>query len=415
MPPILKMKPTNRISCRITEKGNILKLIKIAITPFLRTVHLYVVKTFTPIVWVELLCFNSIGRMKTSEEKPEKEVFPFKNNNNNKDDLESLLPKPTIYEKVTNWTKTHVTPSVIKTSLSICGWYVLNVIYVIENKNSLNALPLPWSISALQLCVGWFFALFFWGTGIRKIPKFVSTKIFFMTIVPQGVCHLFVHLGAVISMGVGAVSFTHVVKAGEPVITAGLSILILREFMNIGAYISLIPIVCGVALASAKELHFSQTAFWFAIISNIGSSSRSILAKLTMKNKQDIGEELTASNIYMLLILVSSIFSIPIALAIEWSEYSPVWRKATLNATNGECFLLIFRAILSGVCYYMCNDFAFICLGELNQVSHSVVNTLKRVVLITSSIIFFNYPITVLGVLGMTIAILGTFFYAIFK
>jgi solute carrier family 35, member E1 len=37
------------------------------------------------------------------------------------------------------------------------------------------------------------------------------------------------HITAVLSLGAGAVSFTHIVKAAEPVFTAGFSALILGQ------------------------------------------------------------------------------------------------------------------------------------------------------------------------------------------
>ncbi|EAN31281.1 Triose-phosphate Transporter family protein [Theileria parva strain Muguga] len=295
------------------------------------------------------------------------------------------------------------------------GWYLLNVAYVIENKVILNLIPLPWTLSCLQLTVGWLFAILFWATGFRNAPRLKSFKVFLKVFLPQGLCHLFVHLGAVVSMGIGAVSFTHVVKSAEPVVTALFSALFLDDFLNLYAYVSLIPVVVGVALASVKELNFSWVAFWFAMLSNAGSSLRSVFAKLTMKNKNELGTNLTSSNIYMLLTLTASVGSVFLAFLSESAKWVPYWTTATLKMTDKEKYVLLLRAFFSCVCYFLCNEMSFICLGEVNQVSHAIANTLKRIVLITSSIVAFGYKITTLGYFGMTIAILGALAYSIFK
>ncbi|EKX72651.1 glucose-6-phosphate/phosphate, putative [Theileria equi strain WA] len=331
-------------------------------------------------------------------------------------DLEISLPTKAFSEKTDALKGYFHYPSFsVRLSLLFLGWYFLNAWYVVENKVILLKLPLPWTLSAMQLTVGWLFALLFWGTGIRSVPSINSRNTFFRVIVPQGLCHLFVHLGAVVSMGIGAVSFTHVVKAAEPVITALFSIIFLQEYLNTAAYLSLIPIVLGIALASVKELHFNWIAFWFAMISNAGSSIRSIFAKVTMKNKDEIGTNLSTSNLYLLMTLVASVASVPLVYFTEYHKWAPLWIKATSHMTDKEKVIFVTRAFVSCVCYYLCNDLAFICLGEINQVTHAIANTLKRIVLIGTAIMVFNYRITALGYLGITIAISGTFSYAVSK
>lgn len=331
-------------------------------------------------------------------------------------DLEISLPTKAFTEK-TDALKGyfHHPKFSLRLTFLFLGWYFLNACYVVENKVILLTLPLPWTLSAMQLAVGWLFALLFWGTGLRSVPSIKSGKTFFRVVVPQGLCHLFVHLGAVVSMGIGAVSFTHVVKAAEPVITAIFSIIFLQDYLNTLAYLSLIPIVVGIALASVKELHFNWIAFWFAMISNAGSSVRSVFAKVTMKNKDDIGTNLTTSNLYLLMTLVASVASVPLVYFTEYHKWGPLWLKATSKMTDKEKLVFVTRAFVSCVCYYLCNDLAFICLGEINQVTHAVANTLKRIVLIGTAIVVFSYKITRLGYLGITIAISGTFLYAISK
>ena len=74
-------------------------------------------------------------------------------------------------------------------------------------------------------------------------------------------CHLGTHVGAVLSLGAGAVSFTHIVKASEPVVSAALSAVMLGAIYHPITYLTLLPIVGGVALASLKELSFTWLGF----------------------------------------------------------------------------------------------------------------------------------------------------------
>nr|BAN66213.1 triose phosphate/phosphate translocator, putative [Babesia bovis] len=296
---------------------------------------------------------------------------------------------------------------------SIAMWYTLNCIYVVQQKEFLNVLPLGVTFSACLMIMGALSSLLYWAVGYRPLPRFKSWKRALTALVPLAICHLLVNYGAVISMGLGAVSFTQAVKAGEPVLTALLSIIFLREFLNLYAYLSLIPIVCGIALASVKEIDFKIWAFLFAMVSNLGSSSRSIIAKVTMKNKDEIGEHLSAPNIYLILTVICGIISVPIVLCTEAYKWKSVWDEHTANLTGRDISILLLRGFIACVSYFVYNDFSFYCLGQLNQVGHSVANTLKRVFVITTSIIVFRNPVTPLGYVGMALAVIGALFYSL--
>ena len=54
-------------------------------------------------------------------------------------------------------------------------------------------------------------------------------------------------------------------------------------------------------------------------------------------------------------------------------------------------------------------------LTQVNPVTHAVGNTIKRVVIIVASVIAFKTPISTLGVIGSTIAIIGTLLYSLAK
>mmetsp|Transcript_58156 Transcript_58156/g.161066 ORF Transcript_58156/g.161066 Transcript_58156/m.161066 type:complete len:264 (-) Transcript_58156:54-845(-) len=172
-------------------------------------------------------------------------------------------------------------------------WYALNIGYNIYNKKALNIVDLPWTMALIQLFAGIPYVMLLWATGLRKAP--VLTKENIKNLTPSALCHLGTHVGAVLSLGAGAVSFTHIVKASEPVVSALLTAVFLKEFLPIPVYLSLLPVIGGVGLASLKELSFSWLAFGTAMLSNVASASRAILSKGLMN--KPIGENLDAPNL----------------------------------------------------------------------------------------------------------------------
>ena len=75
----------------------------------------------------------------------------------------------------------------------------------------------------------------------------------------------------------------------------------------------------------------------------------------------------------------------------------------------GTQYDVIKYSILSGLTFYLYNEASFHCLSNLDAVTHSVANTLKRVVIIVASCIVFKTPMSLLGGIGSGIAVLVSF------
>jgi len=288
-------------------------------------------------------------------------------------------------------------------------WYLFNIGYNIYNKQALNALAFPWTIATIQMAAGCAYFIPLWLTGIRKAPKLSKSDL--KTLFPIALCHTGVHIGAVIALGAGAVSFAHIVKASEPVVTCALNALLLGQVLPLPVYLTLLPIIGGVAVASMKELSFTVLALAAAMLSNVSSAARSVLSKKTMGGKQ-IGENLDAQNLYAVLTAMSTLILIPLALAVEGTGLFSAFKSTVAAGTFTNKSLATLLA-LSGATYYAYNEVAFLALGKVNPVTHAVGNTIKRVVIIVASVVAFKTPMSTGSIVGSSIAIFGTLLYSL--
>lgn len=71
--------------------------------------------------------------------------------------------------------------------------------------------------------------------------------------------HTIGHVAATVSMSKVAVSFTHIIKSGEPAFSVLVSRFLLGETFPVSVYLSLVPIIGGCALAALTELNFNMT------------------------------------------------------------------------------------------------------------------------------------------------------------
>jgi solute carrier family 35 protein E1 len=240
-------------------------------------------------------------------------------------------------------------------------WYLFNIGYNIYNKQALNALDYPWTIAFIQMAAGIAYFVPLWILGLRKAPKLSFDDL--KTLFPIALCHTGVHIGAVIALGAGAVSFAHIVKASEPVVTCGMNAAILGEVLPLPVYLTLLPIIGGVAIASMKELSFTVLALASAMLSNVSSAARGVLSKKTMSGKK-IGENLDAQNLYAVLTAMSTFILLPLMFAFEGTGFFGAFNAAVKSGEFTKKSLATLLA-LGGATYYAYNEVAFLALGKV--------------------------------------------------
>jgi solute carrier family 35 protein E1 len=128
-------------------------------------------------------------------------------------------------------------------------WYGFNAGYNVYNSKTKSSLSYPIFISILQLIMGLIYVVPLWLLRIRKLPNLTFTDIF--NLLPIVSLNAIGHTSAVIAMfEKGGGSFTHVIKASEPVVSSILSLVINKILPTPLAGLSLLPITYGVAYAS---------------------------------------------------------------------------------------------------------------------------------------------------------------------
>lgn len=293
-------------------------------------------------------------------------------------------------------------------------WYLGNIYYNIWNKkacialgkNALGATNAHWALSAMQLLVGVLFVAPMWATGIRKKPqlKFENWK----ALAPVGLFASLAHAFSVLAMGAGAVSFAQIVKSGEPVFAAATSAILLRDISHPLVYLALVPIIGGVGLASLGEMSFTWTALIAAALANQAAAFKNVVSKGVMG--KDWAKNLGPQNTYAVITILALICTLPFVAFFDLSTAGAVYQQVLSMGTGGD---VVKYSLLSGVMFYLYNEASFLALSKLTPVTHSVGNTLKRVVIIISSCIVFKTPMTLMGGIGSGVAVAGTLLYSL--
>ncbi|PWA66769.1 triose phosphate/phosphoenolpyruvate translocator [Artemisia annua] len=272
----------------------------------------------------------------------------------------------------------------------------------VRKKQVLNAFPFPWLTSTLSLAAGSLIMLVSWGVKVAEAPN--TDLDFWKSLFPVALAHTIGHVAATVSMSKVAVSFTHIIKSGEPAFSVLVSRFILGETFPMPVYLSLIPIIGGCGLAALTELNFNMTGFMGAMISNLAFVFRNIFSKRGMK-----GKSVSGMNYYACLSILSLLILTPFAIAVEGPQVWAVgWQKAITEI--GPHF--IWWVAAQSIFYHLYNQVSYMSLDEISPLTFSIGNTMKRISVIVSSIIIFRTPVQPVNALGAAIAVFGTFLYS---
>eukprot|EP01036_Dinobryon_divergens_P028852 gene28852-37860_t len=296
-------------------------------------------------------------------------------------------------------------PSPLKLVGLFTFWYAFNAAYNVFNAYVKKDFGFPNTIAATQLLVGLFYAVPLWLLGRRKLPKISVND--FLTLLPIAVLNALGHASTVNAMfQKGGGSFTHVIKAAEPVVSVLLSLVVLGAVPKPFTAISLLPITYGVAYASTlgdlnpatmvKEL--TTKAAMMAMASNVAFSMRSILRK-----------QLPADFKFAVTTIISFLLILPF---IFTSESLSAMRATIQALPNKQTFLL--NNFICGMAFYLYNELQNIVLSSLGPVPTAVGNTLKRVAIFVALYFFTpgeSFPLP--KVVGCTIAVLGCLAFAV--
>ncbi|KAJ4831487.1 holo-[acyl-carrier-protein] synthase [Turnera subulata] len=285
-------------------------------------------------------------------------------------------------------------------------WYLLNIYFNIYNKQVLKVFPFPTTITAFQSGCGTLMIMVMWGLNLYPRPKVTRSQ--FGAIIPLALAHTCGNLLTNVSLGTVSVSFTHTIKAMEPFFTVLFASLFLGEKPTAWIVSSLVPVVAGVGLASFTEASFNWIGFCSAMASNVTNQSRNVLSKKFMVNKE---EALDNINLFSVITIISFLLLVPAAIFMEGFKLSPSYLQSAADQGLNIKELCV-RCLLAGFCFHSYQQVSYMILQMVNPVTHAVGNCVKRVVVIVSSVIFFQTPVSPINSLGTALALAGVFLYS---
>jgi len=252
-----------------------------------------------------------------------------------------------------------------------------------------------------------------WATGWIPSPAAGVGPGFLRWLLPAAFSHALGNGLTAVALSWGSVSFMHVVKTSEPIWMALGIFLVSGTRLPRPQFLAVLPIMFGVALASAGEIAFTWVGFLAAVGSTIAFAARGIFTKGLMSAEGPDGQRVSPLNAFALDSLFALAFTLPLAAAIDGGALVSALRTAA--AVPGQAARLLGLLAATGLTYYVYNAVAFQLLGLLDVVSWAVVNLGKRVVVIGWAVVALQTPLTWRAVVGSAAALAGLGLYSYAK
>lgn len=285
--------------------------------------------------------------------------------------------------------------------LTLCIlWYVISSSNNVIGKMVLNEFPFPMTVTMVQLCsITLYSGPFFNLWRIRKYQN-ISRGYYWRLIIPLALGKFLASVTSHISLWKVPVSYAHTVKATMPLFTVILTRLLFREKQPTLVYLSLVPIITGVAIATLTEISFDMVGLISALISTMGFSLQNIFSKKVLK---DTG--MHHLRLLQLLGKLALIMFLPIWIFVDSFK---VMQHPAITSFDYRVLALLFT---DGVLNWLQNVIAFNVLSLVTPLTYAVASASKRIFVIAVSLFILGNPVTWLNCVGMTLAICGVLFY----
>jgi len=194
------------------------------------------------------------------------------------------------------------------------------------------------------------------------------------------------------------------VKASSPFFTVIAAFLLTRKQTPPSLLVTLVPVVLGIMITSSREASFTMVGFVAAISTNFAESLQNVQCSKLMSSG-GTRPHFTPAQLQFYSAIASLLVQLPL-FAIQSGNES--WNLPFEGSAKQIGFLVI-----SGILYSTQSALAFKVMSLSGAVTMSVLNTLKRAMIVFLSILYFGNATTPMCLLGTIMTLIGGMCYGL--
>ncbi|CAI0412226.1 unnamed protein product [Linum tenue] len=199
------------------------------------------------------------------------------------------------------------------------------------------------------------------------------------------------------------VSFNQAVGATTPFFTAVFAYAMTLKREAWLTYLTLVPVVTGVIIATGGEPSFHLFGFIMCIAATAARALKSVVQGILLSSE---GEKLNSMNLLLYMAPIAVVFLLPATLTMEGNVVG-----ITLALARDDpkfMWMLFFNSVLA----FFVNLTNFLVTKHTSALTLQVLGNAKGAVAVVVSILIFKNPVSITGMLGYSLTVLGVIFYS---
>ncbi|KAF9403897.1 UAA transporter [Podila epigama] len=276
-------------------------------------------------------------------------------------------------------------------------YFMLNLTLTIYNKAILSTFhfSFPWTLTGIHTLCSGFGALtmahlgYFTPAQLGERENMVMLMFSFLYTLNIAISN--------VSLNVVSVPFHQVIRAMTPVFTIAISILFLGKRYSFLTYLSLLPLLLGVYMATVGDYSYTAMGFFLTVLGTVLAAVKTVVT-----NRIQVGR-LQLHPLDLLLRMSPLAF-------VQTVIFS--WMKGELDEVISFCktdmsIQLILALLVNGIIAFFLNYVSFTANKKTSALTMTVAANVKQVLSIVVAVTVFNTTIGFLNGLGIVMTLIG--------
>ncbi|KAJ6831071.1 putative sugar phosphate/phosphate translocator [Iris pallida] len=286
----------------------------------------------------------------------------------------------------------------------VSSWYLSNIGVLLLNKYLLSnygfKYPIFLTMCHMSACSLFSYVAIAW---LRVVPmQAVRSRLQLLKISALGLVFCASVVSGNVSLRYLPVSFNQAVGATTPFFTAVFAYLITVRREAWITYLTLVPVVTGVVIASGGEPSFHLFGFIMCIGATAARALKSVLQGILLSSE---GEKLNSMNLLLYMAPIAVVLLLPATLYMEENVVG-----TTIALARKDTKIVWYLLFNSSLAYFV-NLTNFLVTKHTSALTLQVLGNAKGAVAVVVSILIFKNPVSVTGMLGYTLTVIGVILY----
>ncbi|CAM8970640.1 unnamed protein product [Rhodiola kirilowii] len=286
----------------------------------------------------------------------------------------------------------------------VTSWYSSNIGVLLLNKYLLSnygfKYPIFLTMCHMTACSLFSYVAVAW---LKMVPmQTIRSRVQFMKIAALSLVFCASVVSGNISLRYLPVSFNQAIGATTPFFTAVFAYLMTMKKEAWLTYVTLIPVVVGVIIASGGEPSFHLFGFLMCVGATAARALKSVLQGILLSSE---GEKLNSMNLLLYMAPIAVVLLLPATLFMEDNVIG-----ITLALARDDIRIIWLLAFNSSLAYFV-NLTNFLVTKHTSALTLQVLGNAKGAVAVVVSIMIFKNPVSLTGMLGYTLTVFGVILY----